>query len=326
MTAEVLHELLTNGRAFSASYGGGMSNHFPMALLALERLGADDRRLREFAAFYEKRLRRKAADGPALPGDGWRSALGRSELEVPLAAMLADEVRHAGAEAVLRDVLPALTPGIGAAAFHGVIRTAYAVDSGDDADVPDALTSWIIAYDDLRGEGSEALRFTKAAEAFDAMHGDDRFPKDLKGASISGRIEAIAAMPGFADYRHSIAAVALPDLARIAVAIYLDRADFTALHMVTGCHAARVLAPYLAADALDHLATALLGAYATIGRPAFDVDADVSGSAADWDALAARAILSNDDHDLKFVYSCREEEAVYGWGLHRRAAAMRLER
>jgi hypothetical protein len=151
------------------------------------------------------------------------------------------------------------------------------------------------------------------------VRGDARFGGALGGTSISGRMEKVVRMPAFRDYR--FAALALPDLATIAVKIYLAGGDFTALHLLTACHAARVLAPYLAPDALDHLAAAMLAAYVTIGRPAFDIEVS---DAPDWDTLARQAIASNDDHDLKLVYSAREEEAVYGWGLHRMAAALRL--
>jgi hypothetical protein len=154
---------------------------------------------------------------------------------------------------------------------------------------------------------------------FEAIQHDDRFGGAFESTSIVARMEKVVSMPAFLEYR--VAAPTLPDLTRIAVKIYLATANFTALHLVTGCHAARVLEPYLASDAVDHLATAMLGGYVTIGRPAFDI---ATFDAPDWDALAKLAIASNDDHDLKMVYSCREEDAVYGWGLHRMAAALRL--
>ena len=37
----VLAELLDAGAAHDAEYAGGLSNHLPMALVALKRLGAD---------------------------------------------------------------------------------------------------------------------------------------------------------------------------------------------------------------------------------------------------------------------------------------------
>ena len=159
------------------------------------------------------------------------------------------------------------------------------------------------------------------SDAFTTLQCDDRFPREFQGTSIVARINKAVALPEFGDYRSSVQNPTLQDLTRIAVLIYLATADFTALHLVTGCHATRVLAPYLANGALDHLANAMLAAYVTIGRPSFDVP---PVDAPDWETLARNAIASNDDHDLKMVYSCREEDAVYRWGLHRMAAALRL--
>jgi hypothetical protein len=208
-------------------------------------------------------------------------------------------------------------------AFHGLIRTAYAVDSGDDIDIADALTSWIIGYAELGRAGE--VRWETAAEAFAAMHTDDRFPKEFNSRSISGSILKVIAIPAFDDYRAAIHQLELADLARIAASIFLPTGDFTALHLVTACHAVRVLQPYLGPDANDHLAIAMLAAYASIGRPSFDATSSAD-DLPDWPSLSARAIASDDEHDLKLVYSCRQEEQHYGFGLHHRAASLRLKR
>ncbi len=280
---------------YSATYANGMSNHLPMALLAIRRLGATEDRVREFESFYARRLRPMRAEEEALSD------------------RLAEELARDGREAFLRRYVARLTPGIGSAAFHGVIRTAYAVDTDD---LVDAVASWERHYSVIE---LPAAAGRPAGEVFETIQHDDRFGGTFEGTSIVARMDKVVSMPAFHEYR--ISEPTLPDLTRIAVKIYLATANFTALHLVTGCHAVRVLEPYLAPDALDHLAIAMLAGYVTIGRPAFDV---ATFDAPDWDTLAKQAIASNDDHDLKMVYSCREEDAVYGWGLHRMAAALRL--
>jgi len=295
-----------------------------MALVALERLGANDDRLRQYAGFYERRLRSKPADEPPLPNDNWKEAIGRPALETTLARRFAVDLRAKGRDALLHEVIARLTPGVASEAFHGLIRTAYAVESGDDVDIPDALTSWVIGYAEL-GRRNEQ-RWDTAADAFAAMHRDERFPKDFASRSITASILKVIAIPAFDDYRLAIRNVELRDLAKMAVLIYLATGDFTVLHLVTACHATRVLVPYLAADAVDHLAVAMLAAYASVGRPAFDVAIQPAQDLPDWPALAARAINRDDEHDLKLVYSCRKEEEHYGWRLHRMAAALRLNR
>jgi len=281
-----------------------MANHLAMALVALDRLGASDERLREFAAFYERRLRAKP------------------ESEIARSTKFAAELKEKGREAFLRDAVAPLTPGLASEAFHGLIRTAYAVDSGDDVDLPDALTSWDTGYAELKRR--EETRWKSAIDAFLAMNRDDRFPKSFGSRSISGSILKVVAIPAFDDYRFGIRNLALGDLAKIAALLFLATGDFTVLHLVTACHATRVLQPYLAADAVDHLAVAMLAAYASIGRPDFDAALQPARDLTDWASLAARVIPSDDEHDLKLVYSCQQEEKQYGWHLHQMAAALRL--
>ena len=95
MISDTCRSLIADSRRFSTTYGAGFFNHLPMALLALERLGGDDARLRQFAAFYEKRLRLQAPGEP-LPNDDWREALGQRRYEVALAAKF-DETSQRGA-------------------------------------------------------------------------------------------------------------------------------------------------------------------------------------------------------------------------------------
>lgn len=320
----MIHSLLADSEQFSASYGGGNANHLAMALVALDRLGASDERLREFASIYQRQLRLKPAEEPALSNDDWREAIGKKALETTLAKKFTSDLAAKGSAALLHEVVPRLTPGIASEAFHGLIRTAYAVDSGDDADIPNALTSWVIGYAEL-GQRDEQ-RFDSAMDAFVAMKDDERFPKELPGRSITGRIAKIVAIPTFDEYRASIKTLELGHLAKIAALIFLATGDFTVLHLVTACHATRLLAPYLGADAVTHLAIAMLAAYASVGRPDFDAELRPSLNLPEWPALAARAIPSNDEHDLKLVYSCQQEEQHYGWGLHQMAAARRLDR
>jgi hypothetical protein len=317
MISETCRSLIADSRRFSTTYGAGFFNHLPMALLALERLGGDDARLREFASFYAKRLRLQAP-GESLPNDDWREALGQRRYESALAAKFDEDVRTRGSLALLHDIVPHLTAGLASEAFHGAIRVAYAVDSGDDVDVAPALASWVTGFSELRGAPAEK-RFAAAADAFAAIAADDRFATTIEGRSIDGRLALVNALPAFSDYRSSIAQIALRDLAMIAARIFIATGDFAALHLVTACHAVRVLQPFLRLSALDVLANAMLAAYVAIGRP--PLATTIIDDGAD---LASRAATSDDDHDLKLVYCCLQEEAHYHSGLHRTAAAVRL--
>jgi hypothetical protein len=317
MISDTCRALIADSHRFSTTYGAGFFNHLPMALLALERLGGDDARLRQFAAFYEKRLRLQIP-GEALPNDDWRETLGQRRYESALAAKFDEAVRMRGAIALLGDVVPHLTVGLASEAFHGAIRTAYAVDSGDDVDIAGALASWVTGFSELPGPSGER-RFASAADAFAALAADERFAETIEGRSIDSRLGKVSALPAFSDYRSSIAHLALTDLAMIAARIFIATGDFVALHLVTACHAVRVLEPFLLPSVLDVLANAMLAAYVAIGRP--PLATTIIDDGAD---LASHAVKSDDDHDLKLVYCCMQEEAHYNSGLHRTAAAVRL--
>lgn len=319
MISDSCRSLIAASRRFSTTYGAGFFNHLPMALLALERLGGGEARLRQFAAFYEKRLRLQDRGEP-LPHKDWREALGKRRYESALASTFEEDVRTRGSASLLRDVVPHLTIGLASEAFHGAIRTAYAADSGDDVDVAGALAAWVTGFSELSGAAGEK-RFASAREAFATIGDDHRFAKTIEGRSIDARLAKVDALSAFDGYRSSIANLPLRDLAMIAARIFIATGDFVALHLVTACHATRVLERFLQPSALDVLGNAMLAAYVAIGRPPL-----ATAIIDDGTDLASLAVKSDDDHDLKLVYCCLQEEAHYHSGLHRTAAAVRLGR
>jgi hypothetical protein len=270
-----------------------------MSLTALSRLGASDERLAAFATHYSRILRPKPADETALI----------AEIEGKLA--------HEG----LGAMLPAYFQGVGSVAFHGLIRLAYAIEAKDDAEIAESLAAWKLDWVDVGRERASRM-FPHALDAFTALRDDERFPAGkVAGPSIVARLGVVVANPAFADYRHAIADVSLEELAKLSLAIYLATNDFTALHMVTACHSTRVVEQWSGENATMELASALLAAYVTIGRPGFSLDDVHLESDVDWETISLAAIASDDDHVSKFVFSSREEQRHYGWSGYQVAAA-----
>ncbi|MFN8027238.1 MAG: hypothetical protein U0W40_13015 [Acidimicrobiia bacterium] len=100
------------------------SDHLPMALVALDRLGADDSRLAEFSARYARSLLPVRADVQAVRD------------------RYAADVATLGIDGAVRAHLPQFLPGIGSAAFHCVIRLAYAVEARHEGQVAAAPAHW----------------------------------------------------------------------------------------------------------------------------------------------------------------------------------------
>ena len=101
--------------------------------------------------------------------------------------------------------------------------------------------------------------------------------------------------------------------------------NFTALHAVTSTHALRVLMPFMSDRELllRYHWQALTAAFIGIGSPR--AKETLPENKAEWSSIASRAIASDDDHDAKLVFACREEQALRGDEMYRFAAALRVK-
>ncbi len=314
-----LRALLDAGAAHDAEYGGGLSNHLPMALLALARLGADSTRLDAFAAGYVQRLEPAPPPQPWPAGDAWASRLGEREAWPAYRALFGPWLEHEAAGEVLRQVLPRLMRGCGAAAFHGLIRTAYAVQAAHRAELADALAYWACRWLDL-GESRAAGRVADPARLL------PRLPVPGGGQRlIFERMLAAAALPAFAPTAAQlrVGEGTLRQLAELAASLYARSGDFTVLHLVTSAHALRVLMPFI--DEPLPVLRLYWRAYAA-GCASAALEADAPAPLAPWERLIELALATEDEHTIKLVDSCREETAAYGGDAWQRAASRLLLR
>jgi hypothetical protein len=231
-------------------------------------------------------------------------------------------IREAGVDAVLRDWVPVLMPGLAASAFHALIRLAYAIEGGLDDEIALALAYWASEYASLPlslepaagslDEIAERLRPRVAGHVFKPGIIIDKMLEIAWHPSLTGA----PVQPG--------AAPALRDIARFALQAYLRREDFTLLHIVTGCHAFRIVQRYAndKALAVRYLWQAALAAWLTVVVTGSDAAEGGHGGAAPAEqAIAAQAVLSSDDHVIKFCYSALCEYREYGDPGYLRAAA-----
>lgn len=280
-----LEAALHHGPSYPAR-GMQLSSHLPMVLTALWRLGAP-------AAALQAQLDLWA---PRLP------AAGPVPTQPPLA-----------------DLLPRLLEAPETAAFHGAIRLAYALEAGHAGEIEAALASWQGAARSLGPLPDMAPGTRPLREVIDGVRADARLAMlPRQGTSIMSDMAVAAALPGFAAHL-PLPRLSLDALAEAALAVYLATRDFTALHLVTGLHAARVLlraVPGLdEARLLQRLWRAWLAAYVSIGRPApawAVVHAGEAGEG-DWQRALPAVFASGDDHRIKLADSAREEWRLRGW-------------
>lgn len=309
----MLHDLLEADLKLPPEYRDGLTNHLPMALHALASLGAPQARLAAFFDRYAARFEGRAAPPPAAPAADWQALRGADDAFAPLAAHFAAALSRDGVRAVLREALPALLPGVAAAAFHGVIRTAHAIESGHPGELAAALTYWAWRWQPLAPPPAGApMAFDDWAAAL---------VEQSRGWADGAPLISLrmAAATRSAPYRELAGRLAAGDdlLRRLTVFSarrYAETANFTVLHLVTGLRALRVVLPWAGdtvafVPGLVHAVTAAYLAAKVRPGPPLPVP-----PALGWDEVTAAAVAHDDDHVIKLVHACRDHRAAWGDG------------
>lgn len=309
--SDTLVSLLDDSLTRSPEYGEGLSSHLPMALAALARLGAPDTRLRAFAQRYGQRLGPAPAPEAWSLGEAWTGRLGRFEAFALYRDLFGQWLEQEGAGDTLAQVLPRLMPGCAGAAFHGLIRTAYARQVGHRAELAAALAYWACRWQALPAlpdaprdtDDPERLLRTLPAVVVDA-------PLIATRTAVAAEHPAVL----WATARLRCSAATLAPLARLGAYAYAESGNFTALHLATSAHALRVLLPHLDDDAARDRAVALYWqAFAATVASARLAPAEPVPVPA-WPQIVKRAVASDDDHVIKLVDSMREQAAALGGG------------
>jgi hypothetical protein len=303
-----LQDLLRDATRWDAEYAGSLSNHLPMALVALHRLGAGDERLAAFAERYSARLHPAPAIEPWPPGDAWRERFGDAHAWPVYRDFFRQWLTHEGMADVLQQALPYLVQGCGAAAFHGMIRVAYAFEAVAPEELADGLAYWACRWMDLGpGRLPATAQERDPGRLLDAL---TALPPSRAGL-IAHRMLDAARARGFDAVvaQLQVDAHTLPRLARLAAQRYARSGNFTVLHLVTSAHALRVLLPFIDDQA------AAVAHYWRAYAAGVVAARDLPGRAAtlrDWPELVRAATASDDDHLCKLVDACRQEQAAHG--------------
>ena len=277
--------LLAHRNQHGPHYGGHLSDHLPMALLAMWANGAGRDALDTYAMRYRQRLEPPVEHVRNPPTEIAR-AVGDLGAYGALLAYFDREVARDGTQATLETWLPRLASGWVRFAFHPVIRLAYGVRF----DVASEIVAGL-AY--LASAGPDpALQ----ALADGARYDDEPLsvpPSPPLDEPFERRYNATVASGVLAER-----AVVVPDnrrrLAELSLAVFNDTHDFFALHMVTGTHALGVCADAIGMDVDGLLSAGLLAAYITVGAPRFDPAAE------------PRPATMDDEHDAKLAFACTD--------------------
>jgi hypothetical protein len=338
-----LPKLLTESAIYAPEYRGGLANHLPMALVALDQMGASPARLDAYRRTHVSWLE-KLPEAEAAPAGAWPFRKADRGAFADLQADFRQRIAREGWEAVLRATLPELAPGLSAAAFHGLIRTAMGVVGRHEGEIAAGLAYWAAHWQRLGvalGAPAEIAPSADAIALLARLGADPRFAFDPKKAPdlIDDMLLAVGGLAGFGEIIHwfDAAACKIADLARAAAALYGATGDFTALHGVTGTQAAIVLLPYVQDQGalLSWLWQALAATYIGVGRPQIpETDAIEAWRGAEtpaWPDLLNRAVAEEDEHTVKLCYSAlflgrMTGDRIFHWLAAREVGALQDKR
>ncbi len=310
-----LGRLLTESVIYEPEYGGGLCNHLPMALIALDQIGASPSRLDDYRRTHVSWLE-VLPDGDGAASGAWPFRKANHAAFRDLQADFRQRIAREGWEQVLRAVLPDLAPGLSAAALHGLIRTAMGLVARHDGEIAAGLAYWAAHWQRLGIVLAAPPGNVPSADAtalLERLRGDARFAFDPKRAPdlIDDALLAVGALEGFDEVIHWLDAghCGLADLARAAGILYAATGDFTALHTVTGAQAAGVLLPFAPEPKrlLPWLWQGQAAAYIALGRPPIPdpqtIDSWRTADMPTWPELLQKALTEEDEHTVKLCYA-----------------------
>ncbi len=316
MNASSIGALLAPFHDTAPTYDGGMSNHGPMVVEALETAGPG-----KFAApFATQALKTLEPLRPASPG---ALAMGDGQ-EAEWIAHFRERLDRASVSAVVREALPSLLPGAMAGATHGLIRLAHAVRGWTRGpsdvrveEVAHALGYWASAFQVLPGEVGTApsVDLRTAMETLPGLTDAERSRAGL----IFDRVRALDGVERFSeavsvvDLRDQTTSEFISEMVGIAARLMLTSpgAGFAYLHAITATSAVRSLLPFVDASseldvrhALFHCVAALHAAHG--GSKAW-MEWVPPASLPDAQTLPLEAARSLGDHAIKLAVTVADE-------------------
>jgi hypothetical protein len=311
-------------------YGGGLSNHGPMVAEALVALGRPEAVV-PFVERYRTRLESAPPAGTALAGDEWEHALGQRDRYADWRGLFERELADHAVEDVVADWVPRLSPGMVAAAFHGVIRTAHALRGLSRTDTPrtraelaQALAYWAATYQELPGPPLAIGRLSLGQAICQLPYLPDDLPEETNISDRVGQITQIAD-----EFEQAVASLSGPDtpeagldeLVLAGAFAYLgnagDSSPIALVHTITGPAALELVLPSLRAvdrpAAFDYAwqGVASLHVAYTLDRnlPEEDGEDGASTDPAILDddrrqALIDAAVASDNEHTIKVTEAC----------------------
>jgi len=323
-------------------YAGHLANHGPMAAEALVALDRPEAVV-PWVESYRRRLREHPGSTRPIDLRQWRGALGDNARVGDWIAFFDHQLKEGPWSGVLGEWVPRLAPGVIAAAFHGVIRTAHAVRSlgvqetaARRRELAEGLGYWAATYHVLPESPNHRARHRMPSQAIAEVA---TLPTErlVTMGHITGRLQPLDSFPPFAGVADLVDASAdasafLSDLTETFAGVYRASVPpgsvITYIHAVTGPSALRLLLPVLEPASRRVLLRYGWQGAAALYAASRGSAATPAGASAEQsrDDLVDRALATGDEHSIKFTEACLREHALNPKAVYLSAAREAVDR
>ncbi|MGI9324523.1 MAG: hypothetical protein ACR2PZ_04835 [Pseudomonadales bacterium] len=277
--------LLAHRHLHAPTYGGFLSDHLPMAALAMWHFGHSEDSIRRWAAGYTKQL----DTAPDLH-------------YLELCTQIDSEIEHRGTTMVLQQRLPELLSGWVQDAFHPLIRIAF----GRRFQCPGEVSAGL-AY--LAQVGADPMLANYAASARPGSQ--VRWPSAVPTAASTFTRRVTIFLSSKPTEPTLLGPQTMNAYALAALRVMLSTQHFFALHLLTAADAFRVVTAGLRGIPDSLFAAGLMAGYAAAGPLSAATNAQFD---------AAEAFHTDLEHDYKVALSCLEWAEVTQHPLFQQAA------
>jgi len=343
--SDLLNFELENDSHFHPNLGGitrgGMANHYPMTIMSMYNLGANDSQIQSFKRHWPRNRALinqdlHLLDNGELTSENWHDYLGQSDKLKEFRRIFIGLFIERDIIEVITSLLKKMQNGLPMGLLHPLIRLSFAAMHGDTGLLADSLAYMAIRYRDVY----QVRHFPKAENpnlADKSASGNwlviyqlsqkkllqDHLYNSMYGGSIhiceqlcaSTYVHKLALGGSFKVNANCLDA-SVRQICKSSVKLYLFEPKLTTLHAVTGCQALAELTQRYAitcgqrnvfASLWQRIWVWLTALYIEKNCPPLTnlPDKITSTSADSWEQLSAKALQTNEVHVIKMLFSCK---------------------